>query len=114
MVSALALVTAVWIASTQLKGAVTREVEVRVPLAAASAAAPVRGVSVSFRRGDEVLREVAQRWDVAPREMVVRVSLPEGPCVAEVTVERAARLSARDCRVEVRAGETLVLTAPTD
>lgn len=114
MVSALALVTGVWVASTQLKGAVTREVEVRVPLAAASASAPVRGVSVSFRRGDEVLRAVAQRWDVAPREMVVRVSLPEGPCVAEVTVERAARLSARACRVEVRAGDTLVLTAPTD
>lgn len=114
VVSALVLVTGVWLVSSQLKGNVAREVEVRVPLAEAAAAAPVRAVSVSFRRGDEVLREVSQRWEVAPREMVVRVSLPEGPCVASVTVERAARLSERASRVEVRAGDPLVLAAPTD
>lgn len=114
VVSALALVSGVWLVSSQLKGNVAREVEVRVPLAAAAAAGPVRGVRVSFHRGDEVIREVAQRWDVAPAEMVARVSLPEGPCEASVTVERAARLSSRASRVEVRADDPLVLAAPVE
>lgn len=111
VVSALALVGGVWLVSSQLKGNVVREVEVRVPLAPLG---DVRAASVSFRRGDEVLREVAQRWAVAPAEMVARVSLPEGPCRAEVSVERGARLLTRASRVEVRAGDAIVLAPPTE
>lgn len=113
VVSAVALVMAVWVASRQLKGASTREVELHVPLAALSAGGAVRAATVSFRRGDTVLREVSQRWESAPAEMVARVSLPEGPCQAEVTVQRESTVLTRACAVEVRPDEVLRLPAPT-
>lgn len=112
VLGALSMILAVWIATHQLRGAATREVEVRVPLRALSAQGTVRGVTVSFRRGDEVMRSLSQRWSRAPDEMVARVSLPEGPCDAEVTVERDAVLLNRTTAVEVRADEALRLRAP--
>lgn len=106
------MVAAVWTATHQLRGAATREVEVRLPLQALSARGRVRGVTVSFRRGDEVMRALSQRWEHPPAEMITRVSLPEGRCEAEVTVERDAVLLNRTSLVEVRADEPLRLSAP--
>jgi hypothetical protein len=45
--------------------------------------------------------------------MSARVALPEGPCQAEVTVQRESTLLSRECAVEVRPDEVLRLPAPT-
>lgn len=114
VISAVALVAAVWVATRTLKGSVTREVELRVPLAAVAMGGRVRAVTVSFRRGDTVIREVSQRWEQSPAAMVTRVSLPEGPCEAAVTVERDARLLSRERHIDVHADEALVLEPPSE
>lgn len=110
--SALIIVLGVWVASRQLKGAATREVELRLSLVGRSGDAPVRAVTVQFYRENEEIRSITQRWTQAPPELVARVSLPEGRCEARVSVERGGRLLERSAVVEVRPDEVLRLRAP--
>ena len=114
LIAAASLVAGVFVVGGQLKGNLSRDVDLRVSLGAFSdASIPVRSVDVTFLRDDAPLRSFRRNYSPsAPRELRETVSLPEGPLRARVTLTLDHQALERESYITVTAGATVEVPAP--